>query len=866
MGKEGHPREPHPKDVRIVTNAATIATLVTTWNNAFKHSGVGKLFSQAPIVAFAFLFVYLPASPALLKQHCAECHNAEKAKGKFKLSDLGTQPSAASLERWLEALDLVSAGEMPPEEDAEISPPERKELVAYLKGQLGKYEQSSQTANLPKARRLNNREFANSIRDVLLIEDIGTHLPTANLIGDSLHQGFETHAETLGFSKFHLEQYIEAVRKIVDATILEGDRPTTRKHEFTSTDILSANTSQNTTRRERRGKPAGFDFLDPRRLAYFEGFSTVQHTGRYKITVTAAGLDRTVYPAKETGVYHGDPIRLEAIMGDRRKTFELPDNELVEIELDEWLAEGTRFRLRHPTDGLKMRANGNFKFQNAITGEYLKKHDPDRWQKVADAFVNRKAKGRKRNPESWHAWVDHWMGPRPRLHAAVVEGPYFVSWPPARQVALLGKAPKLEDTEKVLRPIAERAWRRPLREGELDPVVKLVQAKAGELGTVGALKEGLVSILVSSPFLLLNTEGLTPAERFASKFSYFLESTLPDEALGQAVQDGKLREFEGVFSEIQKRMEAGKLDPFLRAFPFAWLKLNDINFMAPDPDQYRFYHRKDVSADMVDEALHFFRHAVSENLPLTEFLSADYSFVNADLAQVYGLADVPQDSTFRKYTFQDGRRGGLLGMSAFLTVTADSLGTSPIHRAIYVMENYLGIHPTPPPPDVEILEPDVRQAKTIKEVLEAHRSDPNCASCHRGIDPYGYAFENFDPTGAWRDVYVAPEPVDPDSAGQRVRKGMKKVEIPIDASAEFRNGNQYKDIVGFRELMLTEANRNRFVRCFITKLLTYANGEEPDKADFAGVEAILEKSAENGYRIVDTIAAVVDSPLFRGRQ
>ena len=162
----------------------------------------------------------------------------------------------------------------------------------------------------------------------------------------------------------------------------------------------------------------------------------------------------------------------------------------------------------------------------------------------------------------------------------------------------------------------------------------------------------------------------------------------------------------------------------------------------------------------------------------------------------------------------------------FLTVTADSLGTSPIHRAVYVMENFLGIHPSPPPADVKIAEPDVRSAKTIKEILVAHRADKSCAACHQSIDPFGYAFENFDPMGAWRDEYTM-HLKQPSTQGKR-RQPSKTKGIPIDASASFLSGAEYKDISGFRRLMQTKANRDRFVRCFITKLLTYANGEEPE--------------------------------------
>ncbi|MBM81539.1 MAG: hypothetical protein CMJ78_13240 [Planctomycetaceae bacterium] len=814
--------------------------------------------------AWATLVLLIAASQAtaedsLLVKHCSLCHSGDDAEGEFQLAALGKSPNRDNLQRWLDSLDRVAAGEMPPKDEVQLASVDRKKLVLFIRKQLDAFRETSTSSAKNKTRRLNNREFENSVRDVLMIEDVGTHQPTANLIGDSLHKGFDTHGETLGFSKFHLEQYIAAVRKIVDATILSGEQPKPRRYEIDSTEIISAHTSQNTTRPERKGKRDGFDFLDPRRLAYFQGFKTAPHTGRYRITIRCTGKDRGYYDSRKTGVYDDDPIRLRVSLGDRDQTFELPDEEITELELNEWIAAGSRLRLQHPTDGLSLRGNGNFKFQNAITGEHLKDHDPKLYAHVV-ANIKTKPRRRQRVPASWHHWVNHWRGPRPVVFSAVVEGPFYESWPPKRQVDLIGKNPKAQNAATILEPIAERAWRRSVRPGELHRIVTLVESKAEQLGDIEALKEGIVSILVSPQFLLLNRGNSTSQERFAEKFSYFLESTIPDAQLRRSIADGRLDSFAGVREEVKRRFhQANKTDSFTKAFPYAWLKLNDINFMAPDPDRFRHYHRKRVSEDMIGEALQFFRHAIDHNVPITEFLSADYSFVNADLATVYQLDDVPDDSTFRKYTFEDGRRGGLLGMGAFLTVTADSLSTSPIHRAIYLMENFLGIHPTPPPPDVQIEEPDVREAKTIKEILNRHRSDPNCASCHQRIDPYGYAFENFDPSGAWRDVYTIKD----SEADGKTKNKRQEVKIRIDASAKFRNGMQYKNIVEYRKFLLTDANRNRFVRCFVTKLLTYANGVEPDKVDFAEVDRIVARSAENDYRIIDTIAAVIDSPLFR---
>ena len=833
----------------------------------------GRLYTvQSPVVQCTVLAIclatfHLSAGEALLQEHCADCHNEKKAKGKFKLSALGTQPTAENLDRWLDCIDLVSAEEMPPEDDSHLSVPDRKTLVAYFDDKVRDYhQQSAGSQRQSKPRRLNNREFANSVRDVLLLEDIGTHLPTANLIGDSLHHGFDTHGDTLSFSRFHLEQYIEAVRKIVDATILSGEKPETRRYQVAAESIAREQQSQNSKRPIRYGKNGKFDFLAPQLGAYFDDFKIAPETGRYRIKIRCTGVDRLVYDTKYTGFYHGDPIQLSVHLGDRVQTFELPDEKVLEIELDEWIAAGTRLKLYNPTDAFTMRGNGNFKFQYGITPDHLKENDPKRYDQLLEK-IKARPRSKRANLDTWHNWTEYWTGARPRLFGAEIEGPFYGSWPPKRQVALIGEDPQIENATEILLPIAKRAWRREVSASELDKIVSLVKSKADALGTIEAFKEGIVSILVSPAFLLINKVDSKPKDRFAEKFSYFLQSTIPD----QQLHKNKLDTFEAVYTEIADRIKNNQAEPFLRAFPTAWLELNDINFMSPDPAHYRFYHKKRLSEDMVAEALYFFRHAVEENLPLTEFLAADYSFINADLAAVYGITDVPQDSQLRKYVFTDGRRGGLLGMGAFLTATADSLATSPIHRAVYVMENFMGIHPTPPPPDVEIKEPDVRQAKTIKEILSAHTADENCASCHQSIDPWGYAFENFDPTGAWRDVYVVPKVIKTDADGnplpadqsKKKRKSGRKETIPIDASAKFRGGAEYENIVDFRKTILTDANRDRFVRCFITKLLTYANGVEPTEADYVEISNILAKSAERDYRIVDTIAAVVDSPLFR---
>ena len=802
----------------------------------------------------------------LLNQHCGKCHTGAKPKGDFSLHDLGKTPDSDSTDYWISSLDRVNADEMPPAKHNRMTVDERQRLMTYLQREITLYEKRIERPTDTPPRRLNNREFRNSIRDVLLLDHIGTHDPLAMLLGDTLHEGFDIHGETLGMSEYHLDQYVTAIRKVVDNVIFTGARPTSKRYEVTPDELFAADRSQRKRADKTIRTSNGVELRDPRQRAFCDNFPTAPASGNYRISFRAKGLDRYVYPQDRTGIYDGDPLILRLHLGNRDLDFEMTDGEAKTYTVSAWLAEGTRIEFSHHTDGLRMVGNGNFKFQNRIAHDYIKANDPDLYNRVVESEVP-KAKSRNTSASHWVHWIRYWQGPRPAIESVAIEGPFFDSWPPRRHVALLGEKPKASNASEILNPIAQRAWRRHVSEEELSPIVMMVQTQARLLGDIEALKEGIVAILVSPSFLMISPENSTTEDRFATKFSYLLDSTAPDADLATRSANKELSDFDSVRDELMRRIDGGNAEAFLQAFPYSWLQLDRINFMAPDVDRYPLYEKKKISEDMVDEVLTFFRHAVEDNRPVTELLTANYSFVNADLAKVYALEDVPSDSVLRKFVFQDGRRGGFLGMGAFLTLTADTLSTSPIHRAVFVMENFMGIHPAPPPADVEIKEPDIRSAKSIREILQAHQTDATCAACHQNIDPFGYAFENFDPIGAWRDNYVdVSEPIassDEEAPTKTKRRKGKSVsvEIPIDASATFLSGAQYKDITQFRELMKNDASRNRFVRCFVTKLLTYANGIEPE--NFSEVEAIVDVSADHDYRIVETIAAVIDSPLFR---
>ena len=245
-------------------------------------------------------------------------------------------------------------------------------------------------------------------------------------------------------------------RRILDATLFEGPRPQPKTYKVTVDNLEVVDFSQRRRSQRDNRTDESIDLLGTRVRALFNNFEQVPSTGYYNIKIRAAGIDRGIYKADQTGMYPDDPIQLGVHFGDQIHTIDLTDNEPMVIELNEWLAEGTRINLSHKTDGLRMIGNGNFKFQYRIARDYLYKYDRDFYDYVVREEVP-VANSRRDAPDHWYHWTKYWQGPRPRLYNANIEGPLFDCWPPKRQIALLGEEPSVARAEEILRPIAERA-------------------------------------------------------------------------------------------------------------------------------------------------------------------------------------------------------------------------------------------------------------------------------------------------------------------------------------------------------------------------------------------------------------------------
>jgi hypothetical protein len=321
------------------------------------------------------------------------------------------------------------------------------------------------------------------------------------------------------------------------------------------------------------------------------------------------------------------------------------------------------------------------------------------------------------------------------------------------------------------------------------------------MAPLDALQLGFQAVLCSPGFLYLDLGvGELDETALATRLSYFLSSSSPDQTLVRLASKGQLRS--NLESQTTRLLADPKVHRFVRHFVRRWLDLDNIGSMPP-ADSFLSYYRDNLEAAMRAETETFFYHLLDQNRPLHEFLSADYAFLNRELALHYGIEGV-EGNDLQRVALQSGPRGGLLSQGSLLTASANGVDTSPVVRGIYVLEKMLGYSPPPPPPDVPAIEPDIRGALTIRDQLEKHREVATCAECHRKIDPLGFALENFDAVGGWRKDYERKMPVDP--------------------AGKLSNGEEFSSFEEFRKLMIGQSDR--FSRCLTEKLMAYALGRE----------------------------------------
>jgi len=806
------------------------------------------------LIAFSSISNADELTSAFLKKHCIRCHGSEDQSADRRFDTLSPQiKTLDDLELYQEIVDQLNLQNMPPEDEPQPSATERAKVIALLTQEITAAHSNLKTSDQHSAlRRLNSWEYRQTIGDLLGI-NVEVWNPAEEFPAEVKVDGFDNNGSGLVTSGRLLNHYFVAAEEAIRRATQFGDRPATQEYAQKSPFYFDG--------REKSELPKLFhvdrfrfipetpytDLYGRHYRGGHIGFlpllrqGGVSHSGIYTIRVRAAAVGRVHDYGKALGDFrNGDPLVMEIAAVDRRGSVESTGNvskmaSLKRIELTneepQWFQWNVYLEAGYEPE-VRFR-NGPLAAKRMVRLLTTQAADKPEFK----PFV-----GMKGGTEKAHGVLKAYKGPRLRVWEIGLEGPHMDTWPTAGHRALYGnlKRDELNATTiaQRLEVFAEKAFRRPPVEGELEPIQQLVVAKLNEgVKPLHALQLGCQAILCSPGFLYLNLgEGELSEVALASRLSYFLWSSPPDETLLTLAVDGKLRS--DLSAQVSRMLADARSDRFVKHFVRRWLDLDNIGEMPPSED-FLVYYRDNLDTAMRAETEAFFRHVLDNNLPLSEFLDADYSFLNRELALHYGIKGV-QGNELQPVSLQGSRRGGLLGQGAFLTASANGVDTSPVVRGIYVLEKLLGYTPPPPPPDIPAIEPDIRGAVTIREQLEKHRESATCAECHRKIDPLGFALENFDAIGGWRDNY----------------EGTK----PIDSAGKLPGGDSFRTVTEFRKLLVDR--QDLFNRCLTEKLMTYALGRELEVGDRPSVDEILAELDGKKGGLSDLVRLVVLSKPF----
>ena len=818
--------------------------------------------SRSHLIAIALIGLFCASAlhaelpKTFLKQYCYKCHGPDKQKAKRRFDTLpATIKDFRQQEQWQEMVDQLNLGEMPPEDEKQPSQAELLSAIKTLTEDIARARENfAGTSRHTTLRRLNKVEYQKTISDLLSL-NIDAWNPAEDFPAEVTAEGFDNDGAQLVTSGLLLEKYFPAAEAAVKRATHFEKKPETKRYAQKSPFYFDGKEARELPKlfqvdrfrfvpetpytdlygRHYRGGHVGF-------LPLFRA-GGMPHNGNYTIRVRAAAVDRTHdYGQAVDDLRNGGPLVLEIASVDRHGSVKSTGNvsrerslALVELinEEPQWF-EWTGY--------LEKGYEPEVRFRNG----------PSATKRMVRLLVNNADKHAEFKPfaqlqpgnERSYGVLKAYRGPKLRIWEIQVEGPHEQSWPPPGHRVLYGnlKPGNLnpETIDVRLSAFARSAFRRPPTEGELKPIRALVAAKldAG-FKPLDALQLGFQTILCAPGFLYQHEgEGQLKGYALASRLSYFLWSSMPDEELLKLAAAGTLGEPATRRKQVERMLADPKGQRFVSNFTRIWLELDNIGKMPPSKD-FLTYYRDNLESAMRKETEHFFGHILDKNLPPREFLAADYSFLNRELAEHYGMPGL-KGNHFRKVSLPNASRGGILGHASFLTASANGVDTSPVVRGIYVMNKLLDYTPPPPPDDVPAIEPDVRGATTLREQLIKHRADATCAQCHNEIDPPGFALENYDAIGGWRDQYD--------------RK------LKVDASGKLPDGKTFASNAEFRKLVV--AQDETFTRCLTRKLLTYATGRELNSSDRPSIDRISKEIAGNDKGLRDLIQAIVASESF----
>lgn len=815
------------------------------------------------------------------QQHCVACHGATVQKGDRRFDQLPESLHGSDELLLLEeALDALQRGVMPPERQG-VAPPsdeQRRAVVAELIEWLAAASESERSTG-PRLRRLARHEYLYSLRDLL-----GVPVPALDASRlfppEPTREGVMTIAAEQSLSEQHLGLFLDAARHALGQALVFGrSRPERRVWEFRPSDLphttyLDISIAYRVLDKEQRFIDVGHGEPFDRYPTYPVAFSATGTpvSGRYRITVAASAEGRVnPYPSDSFRCDLSQPMKIGigyvpeagllqpgAAEGRRlAEAFDLADGARREFSVETWMPAGS-IPYAHWINGMGSSKPALLKVQREF-------HPETRALTPVDVDALR-ARGIEPTPAQITPDVhlsDVYQGPRVRIFGLRLEGPLEEDWPPASHRRLVGSSLDASaiDVPATFEKFARRAFRRGVTSEDVAPYVEYVEdrIRAG-VASDEAVTLGLAAILTSPRFLLLEQGERRGDARLsdwelASRLSYLLWSSLPDDELLAAAEGGRLQDPTVLREQAERLLQDERSAAFIHHFAEAWLRLDKLGSMPPGSAQFPTYYSQRLEFAMRRETELFLAHALHENRPVPELLAATYTFVNDALAKHYGLEGVSGEAFRRVELPPEARRGGLLGHASVLTASANGVETSPVVRGAWVLSSLLGSPPPAPPSDVPPLEPDLRGAVTIREQLEQHRQLAACADCHARIDPWGFPLEYFDPIGGLRLRYPIFR------GGNRIARRIDG--RPVDGAAELPTGETLANEADLRRLLLGRSAD--FTRALIGKLLVYSSGRELTFEDRPEVERLARQSLESGDGLRDLLHRAIASGVFHRR-
>lgn len=830
-----------------------------------------------------------PAVTEFFDLNCYECHNEVDKEGELDLESLALNPiDPSAMGLWAYLHDRVREGEMPPPEESLVEPAERAAFLEKFENVLHELSRERLLAEgRVKSRRLSRIEYENTIHDLL-----GVRIPLLEMLPEDLTiDGFSNIAEGQQVSYHLLQKYLGVVdimleesfnRAINPPPVAEdplpmGMQPTVIDSAFGSIFHWEGkklfHTDENKTYRYTDGEwvdmnsPLDLEGTEAKNAEIMETLITGPFKRVYGPKELGIGTERIAN--ERQGIYHDGYVysfpTTHGFHGRMAGT---------EVPSTSWYRLKVRAKAHNPPQGRNVwgRIHTGILRAKAPAVYWVGKFEATREVKefVFDAWIRKDHIIGIQPIDKTIDWVSsnkiadlsvlHDGTPGIAVESLEIERIFPGLEPPELKRRLFGDLAVQdgdlisENPERDLRALitrfAERAFRREVRPSDMIPYYRFALQTLESSGSLlKAVKAGYRAILSSHRFLYFSEDpGKLDDYNVASRLSYFLWSTMPDEELLEHAWRGRLTQPAVLRAQVERMLNDPRAEAFVQNFADSWLELRDIDFTTPDAKLYPEFDNI-LLHSMLDETRAYLRHMIEKNLSISHVIDSDFTILNERLAEHYGM-DFGTQTGLRKAPLEPGHhRGGIISQASVLKVTANGTTTSPIIRGVWLMERILGQHIPPPPDQVPAIEPDIRGVTSIRDQLDKHRSIESCMACHKKIDPPGFALENYDVIGGWREHYRAINPKENWKTGQAV-----------DASYHFPDGRSFKNIEGFKALALSDLDQ--IAGNVVRQVITYATGAEITFADRREINRIVEALSQEGYGFRSLIHAVAQSEIF----